>query len=109
MEIAPGVVSEDLLHRVAMTLDEDSDLIFDWNISDADDENQLDNLVETADEFERVFDVSLEAIHERIEEKRDELRACMDEDPDDWHDREHQKAPAAEDGDIIAMFGGMFE
>ena len=109
LSVVPGSVSEELLHRVAKKLDEGSDLIFDWEIDQADDENELDELDRTARSFERVFGVSLNNIHERIEEQKEELQTRVDEPPDDWHDSEPRQAPDASDAEILAMFGSMFE
>lgn len=109
LSVVPGSVSKELLDRITERLDEDSDLIFDWEIGNADDENELDELEKTADAFERVFDVSLNNIHERIEERKEELQTSVVEPPDDWQDSKPRQAPDASDAEILAMFGSMFE
>jgi hypothetical protein len=83
--------------------------IIDWDISQADDENELDELDNIAAAFERTFNVSLEIIHERIEEAKEELQTRIEEPPDDWYDDEPKPATDADDTEIIAMFGCLSE
>lgn len=109
IEAAPGVVSEELLQRVAAILHDESAYVFDWVISQADDEHELSKLQRKARDMEATFGVSLEEIHTRIDNQREEIEAHMADPPDDCYEDREFGAPEAEDGEILSMFASMFE
>jgi hypothetical protein len=76
--------------------------MFDWHISNVDDESELEESEKTAAVLERTFGISLENTGERMGEQ-------FDEPPDDWYDQERLESHDADDSEIISMFGGMFE
>ncbi|AOS83709.1 hypothetical protein BIU88_05830 [Chlorobaculum limnaeum] len=109
IKVAPGAIGEDRTQAVKTRLNEEGYDIFDYHISEADDENELDELDNLATDFEQTFDVSLESIHERIEEAKEEIRTRIEEPQDDWYDDEPKQATDADDSEIVEMFGCLSE
>lgn len=109
IEAAPHGIDEDRIRAIGQKLSKDGDIIFDWDIGQADDDSQLDELDDTAAAFERIFAASLDSIHERIEEKKEELRTRFDEPPDDWYNEGSTKDWEATDSEIVEMFGCLSE
>ena len=108
-QCAPDAVKPDLAARVRARLTADADIIFDWNISDADDEHDIEHLRAMTCGFEKTFDVDLTSIRERLDEKLEEIRTATEEPPDDWFDRKDDEGSDATDADIVAMFGALAE
>ena len=109
IEVAPEAVSEALIQRVREILENNCDEIFDSNITNADDENELDDLEKTVSAIENVFNLRLEHIQELIEEQKEQIRMQIDGPPDDWYERNAEELVDATDADIVAIFGSMFE
>jgi len=109
VKVAPGAIGKDKTQAVNTRLNEEGYDIFDYHISEADDENELDELDNLATDFEQTFDVFLESIHDRIEEAKEEIRARIEEPPDDWYDDEPKQARDADDTEIVEMFGCLSE
>ena len=105
----PLAISPDLVFRVKARLEEDADGIFDYDITQADDENDIGLLREIAHAFEQTFNVDLNSIDERLGEKLDEIRTAIDEPPDNWFERTDDTGSDATDADIVAMFGDFTE
>jgi len=109
IKVVPGAVPETLIQRVRQTLEEQGYEIFDWKISSADDEIELETIEETVADLEEVFDVPLVGISEEIEEQKEEIQRLGTEPPDDWFDREPVEAGDAGDNEIVEMFGSMVQ
>ncbi len=90
-------------------LADDADSIFDCDISDADDEHEIEHLRAMARGFEKTFDVDLTSIRERLDEKMEEIRKETEETSDDWFKQKDDEGSDATDADIVAMFGALLE
>jgi hypothetical protein len=108
-QCAPDAVKPDLTARVRARLNDAADIIFDYDISDADDEHDIEHLRAMMWGFEKTFDVDLTSIYERLDEKLAEIQAPFEELPDDWFDRKDDGGSDATDADIVAMFGALSE
>jgi len=106
---APGAVSNALVERVRAKIKKDADVIFDWNISQADDEEEIEDLRNVADTMEKVFSVALNSIYEQLDEKEEELRNHSDEHPDEDYEESYHARTEATDEEILSMFGSLLE
>ena len=85
-------------------------MLFDRSVSEADDENELEELETLTSELEDVFDVSLDEVRGLIGGQQDYLLEQMTEPPDDeWEDFQRRETPDADDREILAMFESMFD
>jgi hypothetical protein len=109
IESVPEAVSNHLIDRVKLQLEQDADLIFDWDISSADDEHSISQLREDVSRIEEAFNVELTSVTERLDEREEEIRYNDEEPPDDWDERRDSRSSDASDLDILAMFEGLKE
>lgn len=108
MKLVPNAVSKDLVGRVKEKLLTDADSIFDWDISNATDEHEIDELRKKARELEQTFVIDLSLIHEQLDEREEEIQFPGEMD-DDWFERRERDVQDASDDDILAMFNCLKE
>ena len=109
IESVPEVIDTQLIERVKLIIEEEADLIFDWDITSADDEHTISQLREDISRIESAFDVDLVSLRERLDEREEEIKYNDEEPPDDWGERGSSRSPEASDSDILAMFEGLKE
>jgi hypothetical protein len=101
---APSAIDECDLQTIGEKLSEDGSVIFERDISQADDERELNELERIATAFELTFGASLDTVYELIGEKKEELQKTMDEPHDDCLESEPEETHDAGDSEIIEMF-----
>jgi hypothetical protein len=109
IKAAPQAISKSLIGRIQAKLDEEADMVFDGDISDADGEHDIDRLRGIASEIERTFHVDLSFIQLRLDAKEDQIREQLDEPSDDWYEGGKNTYRDASDAEIVAMFGSLLE
>ncbi len=107
--VAPGAASNALVERVRAKITEEADVIFDWYISEADDDDEIEHLRSVANRMERVFNVALDSIYKRLDEQEEELRNRFDEHPDEDSEEGYHASTEATDEEILSIFGSFLE
>jgi len=109
IRVAPKAVSKTLIERVRTEIKEEPDIIFDWYISEANDPHEIQRLRSVANRIENDFNVALDSVYERLDEREEEIIRGPDELPDDWEERDSEPSTDATDGEILSMFGSFLE
>ena len=107
--VAPKAVSDNLVNRVRANIKKETDAIFDWNISQANDEEEIERLRSVANRMEETFNVTLDSVYERLDEREEEILNQFDEPPDDWDERGRSASKDATDAEILSMFGSFLD
>ncbi len=106
---APGATSSALIERVGAKIKRKADAIFDYDISEANNEDDIEDLRDVARKMEEVFNITLDSIYERLDSKEEELRDRFDGDPDEDYERGAHASAGATDEEILSMFGSLLE
>jgi hypothetical protein len=106
---APGATSNTLVERVGAKIKRKADAIFDYDISEANNEDDIEDLQDVARKMENVFNITLDSIYERLDDKEEELRERFDGDPDEDYERGSHASAEATDEEILSMFGSLLE
>lgn len=95
---------QDIRDVATASLVNDSEMIFDYDISSATDESELDDLKSRAQLIEGHLGVDLHKVVQRIDEQIEEVRLKMPDDPDDYSDTRSSEQADVSDNDIVDMF-----
>jgi len=106
---APGATSNALVERVGAKIKRKADAIFDYDISEANNEDDIEDLRDVARKMEKVFNITLDSIYERLDSEEEELRDRFDGDPDEDYERGSHASAGATDEEILSMFGSLLE
>ena len=105
MELAPDKVSEELIEKVKKKIEVDAESIYESEISQAKDDQDIDNIREIATEMKKSFGVSLEEIFDLLDYREEELQAGYDEFlSDDMYGEPSEDTSEADDEEIISIF-----
>jgi hypothetical protein len=106
---APGATSNYLLERVGAKIKKKADAIFDYDILEANNEDEVEDLRDVARKMEKIFNITLDPIYDRLDSKEEELRDRFDEDRDEDDERGSHASIEATDEEIWSMFGTLME
>jgi len=106
---APGATSNTLVDRVGAKIKRKADAIFDYDISEANNEDDIEDLRDVARKMENVFNITLDSIYGRLDNKEEELRERFDGDSDEDYERGSHASAEATDKEILSMFGSLLE
>lgn len=98
------ILPQDYRDKVNILLTANSDMLFDYDISSATDESELEDLRTLAEKIADQFDIDLTYICKRIDDKTEELRYNMAEPYDDREEGYDDKSDEISDEDIVDMF-----
>lgn len=98
------LLPKDYYTTVADKITHHNDVVFDYDISSASDESELEDLRTLAEKIAEQFCVDMHYIYKRIDDKVDELRYNMSEPYDDREDSYDDKPDVFSNEDIFDMF-----
>lgn len=100
----PGIVSKSLVDKVKEIIQDDSELIFDNDISNASDDQDIDRIRGIIYKMESVFDVSLDYVSDWLDDKEREIQTEFYEPPDDMYGKEANRNNDVSDTEIVSIF-----
>ena len=109
IQIEPDALSGNFIKSTGKLIQEQAEYIFDWPVSQADDEIDIRNLRESVERFEAVFNIDLQVVNEMIDGQEENIQERFDELPDDWGESKEGSFPDATDEDIFSMFGSLYD
>ncbi|MBN1182045.1 MAG: restriction endonuclease [Bacteroidales bacterium] len=103
-QLRKDFIKESLFEKIQQKIQEEYEYLFDYDITNANDDYEIRSIRKTARQLETQLGVSLYDVFERLDSKEKEINETFDEPSDDYYNNRSKTIIVATDAEITGMF-----